>query len=69
MGLSLSSCHLSVYTRRRGQSDLHAGFLNDEGLVLSVRNRSAVGDEVLVHPVEFVGLDGPVVRVCTAYQL
>lgn len=43
---------------------LHASLLNDEGLVLSVRDGGAVADEVDVHPVKFVCLYGPVVRVC-----
>ena len=45
---------------------LHSSLLNDEGLVLSVGNCSAVANEVGMDPIKFVGLDGPVVRVCRA---
>ena len=44
---------------------LHAGLFDDDGLVRCMRDASPIPDEVGVHPVELIRLDGPVVRICT----
>ena len=44
---------------------LHAGLFDDDGLVRCMRDASTVPDEIGVHPVVLIRLDGPVVRICT----
>lgn len=44
---------------------LHARLFDDDGLVCGMRDAGTVPNEIGIHPVELIRLNGPVVRICT----
>ena len=44
---------------------LHTSLLNDNWFISCMGNGSAVAYDIQIYPIEFPGIDLPVVRICT----